>query len=119
MLLNTAKFSEYVNTFNKCMHIVSQYYKHDVNDIFVYGVKYNNIDQLIYNIFPRDWIIYGMFYDKYRQEYVTKYHNIRDLSYMNLQNLQTSINNIEIMLDNSIQSLADFDENFKDLGNGI
>lgn len=119
MLLNTAKFSEYVNTFNKCMNIVGQYYKHDVSDIIVYGVKYNNIDQLIYNIFPKDWIIYGKFYDKYTGEFTTKYHNVRDLSYMNLQNLQTSINNIDIMLDNSIQSLADFDELYQDLGNGI
>ena len=119
MLLNTARFSEYADKFNKCMSILGEYWNMPERIVYINGVACRDIDQVIYNIFPKDWIIYGTYYDQSCGDFVEKYHNICELSYTNLKSLQLSINNIIAMLDNSIQTLADFDKTYLDLGDGL
>ena len=77
----------------------------------VKNIRCCTLKDLIYNIFPKNWIIFGEFYDQYIGDSSIKYFNIRDLGFPTLSYLQTKMNQIEVMCDNSIQCFDDFIKN--------
>lgn len=108
MFLNTANFDCYVDTFNKIMSVIDDFRKEELSVIIIDDIECRDVNRIIYNIFPKDWIIYGQFYDQNIDAIAIKYFNVRDLSYATLHYLQTKFNQIVAMCDNSIQCLDDF-----------
>lgn len=115
MLLNSAKFSTYTNKFNAIMNILSDFINEENErgsaERIIKNIHCRTLNDLIYNIFPKNWIIFGEFYDQYIDDSSIKYFNIRDLGFPTLRYLQTKMNQIEVMCDNSIQCFDDFIKN--------
>lgn len=110
MLLNFEKFSNYADKFNHYLGLV----KGVIDKYFDTGVgcylSEELIKELIHEYFPQDWIVYGKYSTSIDINSSLNYYRVCDLTMHSLRDLQTHINNIEAMCDNSYQTLQDFDQ---------
>lgn len=109
MLLNFEKFTNYSTDFNYYMGLIDGEIGNLI-DKSLHPISENEVKQIIYKHFPKDWIIYGKYSTTLDLHSRYNYYNVCDLALCHLRDLQTHINNIEAMCDNSYQTLQDFDE---------
>lgn len=109
MLLNFEKFTNYADKFNYYLGLVEGIMEKYLDT----GVGYLSeelIKELIHEYFPQDWIVYGKYSTSIDIHSSLNYYRVCDLAMHSLRDLQTHINNIEAMCDNSYQTLQDFDQ---------
>lgn len=109
MLLNFEKFTNYSTDFNYYMGLIDGEIGNLI-DKSLHPVSENEVKQIIHKHFPKDWIVYGKYSTTLDLHSRYNYYNVCDLALCHLRDLQTHINNIEAMCDNSYQTLQDFDQ---------
>ena len=108
MLLNFEKFTNYSTDFNYYIGLIDG----EIEKSIDYGLGYMSeelIKELIHKYFPQNWIIYGKYSTSIYINSKLNYYYVCNLAMNSLRDLQTHINNIEAMCDNSYQTLQDFD----------
>lgn len=109
MLLNIEKFTTYSKKFNQLIDKINM----ELDNILGSSIKIiseNEIKDIIYTTFPKDWIIYGEYKTSVNYHYILNYYKVGDLNLKSLHYLQDHINNVENMIDTSYQTLQDFDQ---------
>lgn len=109
MLLNFEKFSNYADEFNNLMDKFNKRFN-ETCEKCDHFVTEREVKQMIFEIFPHDWIIFGSYRVYTLDTFKLTYHKVCTLSASSLTDLQTHINNVISLCDNSYQTLQDFDQ---------
>lgn len=109
MLLNFEKFENYSSEFSFYMGVVNGRIDSYIDNLEEYPNE-DEIKYIIHEQFPKNWIIFGKYSTSNKICPKQNYYHVSDLSIDSLENLHNHITQIEVMCDDSYQTLQDFDQ---------